>query len=69
MLILNLFLKVVSSSDRNNNASCTEKYQHHIPCSFAYKAASIDDKFSKPVALYIRKNAVYRFNEAIQEYN
>ena len=24
-------------SDRNNNTSYTEKYQAHIPCSFAYK--------------------------------
>ena len=30
-------LKGVRSSDRNNNTSYTEKYQAHIPCSFAYK--------------------------------
>ena len=35
----------------NGNASYTEKYQEHIPCSFAYKVVCIDDKFSKPVAL------------------
>ena len=27
----------------------TEKHQEHIPCSFAYKVVSIDDKLSKPV--------------------
>ena len=26
--------------------SCTKKYQDHIPCSFAYKLACIDDRFS-----------------------
>ena len=35
------------SSDRGDNASCTEKWQSHIPCSFSYKRVSIDDKFSK----------------------
>ena len=32
----------------------TEKHQKHIPCSFAYKVVSIDDKFRKlvPVVLY-----------------
>ena len=34
-----------------NNALCTKKYKDHIPCSFAYKVVSIDDKFSKPVVL------------------
>ena len=30
-------LKVVKSSDENNNTSYAEKYQAHIPCSFAHK--------------------------------
>ena len=30
-------LRGVRGSDRKNNASCTEKYQAHIPCSFPYK--------------------------------
>lgn len=35
--------------------SYTEKY--HIPFSFAYTLVLIDDKFSKLVVLYRRKNA------------
>ena len=30
-------LKQVKSNDKKNSASYTEKYQDHIPCSFAYK--------------------------------
>ena len=45
--------------------SYTEKYQDHIPCSFAYKAVCIDNKFSKDVVLYRGKNAAYKFIEAI----
>ena len=47
------------SSDRGDNASYTEKYQHHILGSFAYKVLCVNDKFSKPVVLYREKNAVY----------
>ena len=53
-----------------NNGSCTEKYQDHIPCSFAYKLLRVDNKFSKDVVLYRGKNAVYQFIEAIlKEHN
>ena len=41
MLISSLFLKGARSSDRNNNASYTEKCQAHILCSFAYKVACV----------------------------
>ena len=44
-------LKGVRSSDKNND-SYTEKYQAHIPCSFTYKVACVDNKFSKNVVLY-----------------
>ena len=57
-------LKGVKSSDKNNGLH-TEKYQDHIPCSFAYKG--IDNKFSKRVVVYRGKNAVYRFIKAILE--
>ena len=51
-------------------SSYTEKYQDHIPCSFAYKVVCIDDKFSKPAVLYRGKNAVNRFIKAIlKEYD
>ena len=58
-------LKGARGSNRNNNTSCTEKYQDHIPCSFAYKVVCIDDRFSKPVVLYRGKNAIHKFIEAI----
>ena len=35
-----------------------KRYQKHIPCSFAYKAVRIDDKFSRPFVLYRGKNGV-----------
>ena len=57
-------LKGVKSSDKNSG-SYTEKYQDHIPSSFAYKVVCIDNKFSKKVALYREKNAFYRFIKGI----
>ena len=54
-------------SSNKNNSSYTEKYQHRISCSFPYKVASADNKFSKQVSFYRGKNAVYRFIEAILE--
>ena len=39
-------LKGVKGSD-TNNGSYTERYQDHIPCSFAYIVVCIDHKFSK----------------------
>ena len=42
-----------------------KKYQDHIPCSFAYKVVYIDDKFSKPIVVFIGKNAAYEFIKAI----
>ena len=62
-------LKGVKSSDKNNGSN-TEKYQAHIPCSFAYKIVCVDNKFSKKVVLCKGKNVVYRSMEAIlEEYN
>ena len=49
-------LKGVKRSDKKNS-SYTEKYQEHIPCSFAYKVVYVDNKFSKKVVLYTGKNA------------
>ena len=50
---------------KKNNTSYTEKYQDHIPCSFAYKVVCIDDKFSKPVVLHRGEYVVNKFIEAI----
>ena len=55
--------KEVKSSDKNG--SYTEKYQDHIPCSFAYKVVCVDNKFSEAVVMYRGKNAAYKFIEAI----
>ena len=53
-------LKGVKSSDKNNG-SCTEKYQDHIPCSFAYKSICMDNRLSKKVVFYRgKKDALYR---------
>ena len=63
-------VKAVRGRDRDNNTSYTEKYQAHIPCSFAYKVVSVDDRFRKPVVLYSGKNAIYSFIETIfKEYD
>ena len=62
-------LKGVQSNDNDNNASYTKEYQKHIPCSFAYKVAYIDDRFSKPVDLYRGKNSVNKFIKAIPKEN
>ena len=56
--------KGVKSSDKNS-VSYTEKYEDHIPCSFAYKVVCVDNKFSKKVVLYRGKNPAYKFIEAI----
>ena len=50
-------LKGVQGSDKNNG-SYTEKYQTHIPCSFAYQVACVDNKFNKGVVLYRGKMLV-----------
>ena len=47
-----------------------EQYQYHIPSSFAYKVAFVDNKLSEKVVLYRAKNEIYRFIEAIlKEYD
>ena len=43
-------LKGIKSSAKNNG-SYTEKYQDHIPYSFAYKFVCTDNKFSKKVSI------------------
>ena len=59
-------LKRVRDSHKNNG-SYTEKYQDHIPCSFAYKVVCAGNKFSKKVVLYRGKNDDYKFIKAILE--
>ena len=44
--------------------SYSKKYHDHIPCSFAYKLASVDDKFTKPIVVFRGENAAYEFIKA-----
>ena len=53
------------NSVESYEGSYSKKYQDHIPCSFAYKLVCVDDKFIKPIALYKREIAAYKFIEAI----
>ena len=41
------------------------KYQDHVPCSFAYKVVCIDDRFTKPIVVFRGENAAYEFIKAI----
>ena len=50
-----------------NEGSYTEKYQNHIPCSFAYKIICIDDTFTKLTIIYSGENAAYEFIKSIYE--
>ena len=43
----------------------TQKYQDHIPCSFAYKLVCGDDKFTKPIVVFRGEIAAYEFIEVI----
>ena len=42
-----------------------KKYQHHIPCSFAYKLVCVDDKLTKPIVAVRGENATYEFIKGI----
>ena len=54
-------LKEVRKPNRDNgNASCTDKCQKYIACSYGYKYVWLDDRFSKPVQIYRGENAVYK---------
>ena len=43
----------------------SKKYQIHIPCSFAYRAACIDNRFSEAILVFRGKNAAYEIIKAI----
>ena len=65
MLILSVFCIQLHQKKLDKNGSSTEKYQNHIPCSFAYKVVSFNNKFSKDVVMYRGKNADNEFIKAI----
>ena len=43
----------------------SQKYQDHIPCSFAYKVVCIDDRFTQPSFVYRGENVAYELIKAI----
>ena len=45
--------------------SYLKKYQDHVPCSFTYKLACIECKFTKPIVVFRGENAAYEIIEAI----
>ena len=45
--------------------SYSKKYHEHVPCSYAFKVACIDDRFSKSIVVFRGKNAAYEFIKAI----
>ena len=45
--------------------SLHKKYQHHVPCSFAYKAVCVDDKFTKQVVVNRGEKDAYESIKAI----
>ena len=47
--------------------SYTKKYHEQDPCSFAYKVACIDDRFTKSIVVYRGKHAAYEFIKSILE--
>ena len=52
-------LECILKGVENNVGSCTKNCQDHIPYSFSYKLACVDNKFSKPVVLYKGENGGY----------
>ena len=55
-------LNTVESYER----SYSEKYQNHVPCSFAYKLACVNNKFTKPIVVFRGgENAAFKFIKAI----
>ena len=48
--------------------SYSKKYQHHVPCSFAYKLACVDDEFTKSIVVFKGENAAYEFIEDEEQF-
>ena len=52
---------------QNPNESYSNKYQKHVACSYGYKLACVDDKFSKPFKSYLGEDALYNFISSMIE--
>ena len=48
-----------------DEGSYTKKYKDHIPCRVPYQFVCIDDRFTKPIAVYRGENVTYEFVQAI----
>ena len=48
--------------------SYSKKYQHHVPCSFAYKLVCVDDEFTKSIVVFKGENAAYEFTEEEKQF-
>ena len=60
-------LKKCGVSERvfDENSSWRKKYQDHVSCGFGYKVVCADDRFTKDVVIYRRKDCVNKFISAI----
>ena len=45
--------------------SYSKKYQNHVPCSFAYELACVDNKFTKPIVVFRDENSAFKYIKAI----
>ena len=60
-----LILSVIYKALKVLKVLTQKKYQGQIHCSFDYKLACVDHKFTKPIVLFRGKNVAYKFLEAI----
>ena len=58
-------LERIESYEGSYSKKKKKKNQDHIPCSFAYKLVSVDDKFIKPIVDFRGENAAYEFFKVI----
>ena len=54
-----------SKNVESYEGSFSKKYQDHVPCSFAYKLLCVDNKFTKPLVVFIGENAAFKFIKEI----
>ena len=58
----------IHGCQQDGNKSYTEAYQRHTDCGYGYKVVCCyDDKYTKPIQLYMGEKAVYKFMENILE--
>ena len=48
-------------SVKSNEVFYTKKDRDHIPCSFSYELACVDNKFSTPTVVYRGENLLKQF--------